>query len=449
MSLTLDAIRPCLEGAVPGVIATVAPDGTPNAAYLSQVHYLDQDHVALSFQFFNKTRENILANPRAVVQVIDPDSAAHYRLHLEYLRTETAGPLFENMKARLAGIASHTGMGRVFRLLGSDIYRLHAIEAVPGQHLPCRTPTRSLLPALRTLVRRLTTCHDLASLLDSTLDGLGIGFDIHHAMLLMYDRDAGHLYTVASRGYTTSGVGSEIPLGAGVIGVAARERTPIRITHWTADYAYSQAVRQSLAGADGSDRLETEIPFPGLAKPRSQLAVPILAGDLLLGVLQVESPQDSRFTYEDEDALVAVCDTLGLAVRLLQQAADHGEDRSPDPASAAVAAGSPVSVRRYAANDSIFIGEDYLIKGVAGAVFWTLVNDYMHLGRADFTNRELRLDPRLRLPDLCDNLEARLVLLQRRLAERCDFLAIEKTGRGRFHLRVARPLDLEEVTAPR
>ena len=421
MTLTLDAIRNCLEGAVPAVIATVAPDGTPNAAYLSQVHYVDNDHVALSFQFFNKTRENVLANPRAVVQTIDPETGAHYRLQVEYLRTETAGPLFENMKAKLAGIASHTGMGKVFRLLGSDLYRLHGIESVPGDFLPRAPPPRSRLPALRALVRQLACCHDLSGLLDATLEGLYARFGIGHAMLLMYDREGERVYTVASRGYATSGVGSEIPLGAGVIGVAARERTPIRITHWSADYAYTQAVRRSLYGSERADSLETEIPFPGLAEPRSQLAVPILAGDALLGILHVESPQDNRFNYEDEDALVAVCDHLGLAIRLVHQCADHAEDQTPDQGVAAAAAGAPVRVRRYAANDSVFIGDDYLIKGVAGAVFWKLVGDYQRLGRTDFTNRELRLDPRLRLPDICDNLEARLILLQRRLAERCDF----------------------------
>jgi len=36
-----------------------------------------------------------------------------------------------------------------------------------------------------------------------------------------------------------------------------------------------------------------------------------------------------------------------------------------------------------------------------------------------------------------------LLLLQKRLAERCDFLRIEKTGRRRYQLIVDRPLDLQ------
>lgn len=447
VTITLDAIRNCLDGAVPGSIATVAADGTPNLALLSQVQYVDNEHVALSFQFFSKTRENVQVNPRAMVQVVDPDTAAHYRLELEYLRTETAGALFENMKAKLAGIASHTGMSKVFVLKGADVYRVHAIEAVQSDSLPCPLPRRSLLPALRAVSTRLSGCHDLDGLFDETLDGLRTHFDVPHAMLLMYDRNGDKLYTVASRGYADSGVGSEIPLGAGVIGVAARERTPIRITHWTADYAYSHAMRQSLRETGKADALESEIPFPGLAEPRSQLAVPILSGDALLGVLCVESPEDMRFNYEDEDALVTLAHQLALAMQALQLRAEPPEDRAPLPGSATRTCGEPVVLRRYPVNDSVFIDQDYLIKGVAGAIFWKLASAYHRDGRTEFNNRELRLDPTLRLPDISDNLEARLILLQRRLAERCDFLAIEKTGRGRFRLRVDRPLQLIEMSA--
>jgi hypothetical protein len=86
---------------------------------------------------------------------------------------------------------------------------------------------------------------------------------------------------------------------------------------------------------------------------------------------------------------------------------------------------------------------------VAGAIFWKLLRDHTRDGRTEFTNRELRLDPAIRLPDLADNLEARLILLQRRVAERVPFLALEKTGRGRFRLCVRRPLQLVEVAASR
>lgn len=449
MNLSLDAIRNCLEGAVPAVIATLSRDGIPNAALLSQVHYVDSHHVALTFQFFNKTRENVLANPRATVQVVDPETAVHYHLVLEYLRTETAGPLFEHMKAKLAGIASHTGMSKVFRLLGSDVYRVLSIRQIPGQGLPRPLPVLSLLPPLRACSRRIALCGDLDTLLDTVLDGLDREFSIHHTLLLMHDAAQERLYTVASRGYAQSGVGSEMPLGAGIIGVAARERTPIRISHWTAEYAYSQAVRQSMQASGGEAELETEIPLPGLASPRSQLAVPILQGADLLGVLYAESPEDARFSYELEDALVVLMEQFALAMVQFQQSAcetlEEAATHNPAPSAAQ---GKPIQVRNHEVNHSVFIGDDYLIKGVAGAIFWKLLKDHLEQGRTEFTNKELRLDHNLGLPDICDNLEARLILLQRRLAERNAPIAIEKTGRGRFRLVLARPVELAQVAAP-
>jgi adenylate cyclase len=445
--ITVDAIRDCLEGAMPAMVATCAADGTPNVSYVSQVNYVDAQHVALTFQFFNKTRENVLANPRTAVLAVNPQTAARYRLELQYLRTETEGPLFESMKAKLAGIASHTGMVGVFRLRGADVYRVLDIAQVPGKVLPAQTPRRNLLASLRACAQVFTRSADLAVLLEDLLAALATHLDVSHAMVLMLDAPGKRLYTVASRGYPHSGVGSEIALGCGVIGVAAEQRTPIRISHMTAEYSYGRAMRESAELAGLGARLETAIPLPGLADSRSQLAAPIVAGGSLLGVLYVESPQDLRFTYDDEDALVALAAQLGTAIRALQEAeAAPGPAAGPEPKpKPAPAGGAPVQVRHFAADDSVFLGDDYLIKGVAGAILRKLVADYLREGRTEFTNRELRLDHSIRLPDLSDNLEARLVLLHRRLAERSGALLLEKSGRGRFRLRVNRPLQLVEV----
>lgn len=444
MSLSLDAVRPCLEGAVPSVIATCAADGTPNVACLSHVHYVDDDHVALSFQFFSKTRENVLANPRATVQVVDPDTAALYHLTVRYLRTETEGPLFEHMKARLAGIASHTGMSKVFRLRGADVYRVLGIEAVPGPVLPCPPPGRAVLPALRRCSLRLTDCADLARLLDETLSGLEAEFGIRHAMVLMRDESGQRLFTVASRGYAESGVGSEIALGDGIIGVAAREGVPIRIGHMAREYLYLDAVRRGLADAARDGELETEIPLPGLEKSHSQLAVPLLRRGRALGVLYAESPEEGFFGYEDEDALVALTGQLVAAMNGLERAAEQAE-AAPEGKAPARLSGPPLAVRHYAADDSVFLDGGYLIKGVAGAILWALLREYTKHRRTEFSNRELRLDPSIPLPEVSENLEARLILLQRRLADRCGALRIEKTGRGRFRLRVERPVELKEM----
>ena len=449
-SPSLHAIRACFEGAIPAIMATCAQDGTPNVAYISQVYYVDDRHVALSFQFFNKTRQNILANPYGAALVMDPATMAFYRLQLRYLRTEAGGPLFEGMKAQLAGIASHTGMAGVFKLLGSDVYEVESIEALEGQRLPAAPPRIGLLAGLRRAGERLAACSATDELLHTALAVLTDHLDVRHAMLLMLDAATQRLYTVASCGYAHSGVGSEIEIGHGVIGVAARERTPVRISHMTNAASYTHAVRSSMREIEPGLLLDTEIPFPGLPEPHSQLAVPVVSSGRLLGVLFVESPQDMRFTFEDEDALVVIASHLGAALDLLQAAAEPATAATvpgdePGAPTASATTGTPLRVRHYLANNSVFIDERYLIKGVAGAILGKLLREHTQQGRGEFTNRELRLDPALRLPDLSDNLEARLVLLQRRLVENGPHIRIEKTGRGRFRLCVQRPVALDEI----
>lgn len=447
-AVTLEDIRGCFEGIIPAVVSTCSAEGVPNVAYISQVFHAGDGHVALSFQFFNKTRQNILANPHATALLVDPGTARFYRLHIRYLRTETEGPLFEGMRAQLAGIASHSGMQDVFRLLGSDIYAVEEIEALEGESLPQPLPRSNLLGAVRRASERLARCAGLDEALNAVLASLNDHLGIRHALVLMLDAATQRLYTVASCGYATSGVGSEIGLGQGVIGMAARERTPVRIGHVTSAALYSQAMRSSFDANVPDFAPVTEIPYPGLAQPHSQLAVPLVSGGRLLGVLFVESTQELQFSYEHEDALVAIAGHLAAAIDLMQASTEVG-DAAAQPASTTPAgvpaAQAPLVVRHFPANDSIFFGDAYVIKGVAGAILWKLLRDHRQSGRTEFSNRELRLDPALKLPDVSDNLEARLLLLQRRLAEQGAAVRMEKTGRGRFRLCLQRPVELVEV----
>jgi adenylate cyclase len=440
--LGLPAIRNCLEGIVPSVLATADVDSTPNVSMISHVQYVDPEHVALSYQFFNKTRRNLLATKRASVAVVDPDTNAQYRLALEYVETQTSGPLFEAMRAKLAGIASHSGMQGVFRLLGSDVFRVLGIEPILTATMP-QPVGRNLLSAARRTCEQITACDELGELFDAVLAGMQQHFGIEHAMVMMLDGTADRLYTVASRGYPDSGIGSEIGLGEGVIGAAAAQGVPIRIGRMSSEYSYGTAIRDSarIAGLDWPG--DTAIPYPGLKAPQSQLAMPILRDDRSIGVLFAESPKPNEFGYDEEDALSLVAGLLSALIALLQQ--EEAPDRTSTPMVSGAETGREIRIRHYGADNTVFIGHDYLIKGVAGAILWKIAREHASSGRVEFTNRELRLDPALRLPEYAENLEARLVLLQRRLCERNTGMAIDKCGRGRFRLVVDGRLALEGI----
>jgi hypothetical protein len=445
-AVTLDDIRPCLEGIIPAMIAACAPDGTPNVAYLSQVYYADSRHVALSFQFFNKTRQNILVNPHATLLLLHPQTFAFYRLRIRYLHTQTDGPLFEGMRAQLAGIASHSGMAGVFELKGADLYEVEDIEPVPGDCLDAPPPRSGLLGSVRRCSERLARCSALDEALDIVMTTLTQELQIRHALILLLDPALQRLYTVASHGYTASGVGSEIELGQGVIGMAAQARTPIRITHMTGASLYSHAVRRTLTDSQPGLTLETDIPYPGLAQPQSQMAVPLLCAGKLLGVVFVESTEALSLSCEDEDVLVTLAGHLGAAIELLRLDGDEVAPAGAGDTLLPCATDSRLlQVRRYRSNNSVFLNDSYLIKGVAGAIFWKLLNDYQQRGRTEFSNRELRLDASIGLPEVVDNLEARLILLERRLVEQVQPVRIEKTGRGQFKLCIGARLELIEA----
>jgi hypothetical protein len=125
-----DDIRPVLDNGIPAVMVTCSADGIPNVTVISQVYYVDESHVALSFQFFNKTIRNVRENPRAYVCASDIAGQAQWILRLEFQRSETAGPIFDAMDMQIEAIASATGMSGIFKLRAADIYRVLSVERV-------------------------------------------------------------------------------------------------------------------------------------------------------------------------------------------------------------------------------------------------------------------------------------------------------------------------------
>lgn len=436
-------LQPCFQGIIPSVIATAGADGEPNVTYLSHVDYVDERHVALSRQFFNKTTRNVQENPLVTLVLYHPITFRAFRMCARFQRAETTGPLFEAMSARIDVIASHTGMAGVFRLVSADVYEVVSLEEVEGYLTPPDPELDALPPpetsgpltelrGLQVVSDRIARASDVRAMLADTLSALDELLGFAHAMVLTVSgHDPNLLISIASRGYPDSATGIQVPFGEGLIGTVAAQRRPIRVAGMGAELRYGRAVRARFEELDGARELNPEVPLPGRPDAQAQLGLPLFVGEDLIGVLAVEGPDPAGFDEWDEAFLQIVANQIALGIH-----------RS-------VAAASPPGRARrrfvfYRNDDCVFVDGQYLARGVPGRILWKVLSQHAREGRSEFTNRELRLDPWLGLPQLKDNLESRLILLRNRLAERCADVRIPSTGRGRFALELACELELQE-----
>jgi len=458
VSLGLEQMTPCFQGILPSMFFTCAKDGTPNAAFLSHVDYVDPTHVALSFQFFNKSRKNVAENPYAMIRVIDPDTNQGYVMRLKFERSETSGAIFDRMFLRIEAIASYAGLKGIFKLKAADIYLVESIELTPeepGRHERWSPPGRRHLDpvftmkALQELSGRMTAAGNLNELLESILSGIKEFFGFSHSMILLAGEKPNTLITIASRGYPQGGVGSEVQFGEGIIGVVAEARQPIRISGLVRGMLYALAAKKR--AEEKGWRPHEQVKLPGLDNPSSQLGVPLVVRGELMGVLCIESETPYRFHEDDKNTIEMLGASLAIAIQNMQMkeaSEEPAAKAAPAPAAAAAPKKNGKQARHeiayYTSDEVVMIDGEYLIRSLPARILWRLLQTHKREGRAEFTNRELRLDKSLNLPDFKDNLETRLLLLRRRLDEKADDIRIVPIARGRFVLEINCAIELVE-----
>jgi hypothetical protein len=438
------------EGRVPAAIATCAKDGTPNVSFISHVHLVDDSRVALSHQFFSKTRVNVRENPYASALITDPVSGRWLRLKLRYDHEETAGPLFDAMALRIEAIASEAGMEKIFKLCAADVFEVIAFEEMLGSNhsdprsIPARPqPVRVDLCGLRVLSDRINRAADLETLLRAVLEVMEGVFGFDHSMVLLADEKRDRLFTVASRGYAEAGVGAEVRIGEGIIGTAAKKRQMVHITDLDRERRYARAVRER--AIDAGEACGDDVPLPALDDVDSRIALPLVVRESLVGVLAIESERRLPLGADEAAFLGIVANHVAMAIERESERSDSPEP-APAPRASAMPAvkANPRQFCLYRADDCIFVDGEYLIRNVPARILWTLLQARAKTGRTEFTNRELRLDASIGLPELKDNLESRLILLRKRLEQKYPDVRIVPVARGRFELEMDRPFEMTE-----
>ena len=128
--MNLEALREVFAENIPPALVTRSPDGIPNVMNLSKVRIVDPEHLVVSCQFPNKTKQNLKQTPQACLFVTGVSRRAWW-LDVVLEAELTEGPLYERMSDELAALASWMGMESVFRLHSADVYRVLRITEVP------------------------------------------------------------------------------------------------------------------------------------------------------------------------------------------------------------------------------------------------------------------------------------------------------------------------------
>jgi uncharacterized protein YigA (DUF484 family) len=300
--------------------------------------------------------------------------------------------------------------------------------------------------SLRLFAERLNQAQTLDEALQGSLQRLDEFFGFHHAMILFTDDRNAKLQTIASRGYRENGVGSEVGIGEGLIGMVARAKRTLYLSAMDHSLRYARAVRDRAEAMGKMEAIEREIPLPGLPDAASQIAVPLVTRGRLVGVLAVESMDSLAFLPTENTLLSIIGLHLATAIEQLSRETDETlSDRAiPAPPTSASRSRATRRFSFFQRDDCVFVDGEYLIRNVPARILWRLLKHYCDKGRIEFTNRELRMDTWLGLPEYKDNLETRLILLRRRLEQKCPDVRLVQRGRGRFALEVDAAIDLCE-----
>ena len=146
----------------------------------------------------------------------------------------------------------------------------------------------------------------LEEALDSAVSGLQVTLGGDRVSILIHDSEHKFLEVKASIGYSQDVDKIRVPVGSGITGWVAEHRRLLRVDNVTGDPRYVQASPNT----------------------RSELAIPLMYRNEILGVLNVESEQIAAYDENDEEMLGTLGGSLAAIIanaRLVEQIRNQAE----------------------------------------------------------------------------------------------------------------------------
>jgi len=149
---------------------------------------------------------------------------------------------------------------------------------------------------------------EIHSIIFETMDSL---FSFHHSLILLMDSKKKDLYVIACQGYEKQPE-ARVALGVGVIGMAGEKKTLMRVNNLNQQRNYLATIRRKMKEAGRESELDEAPEIPGLKNSDSQMAIPLIFRDNLVGVFAVEMDSGYLFSQDDE-TLVSIISGLAAS----------------------------------------------------------------------------------------------------------------------------------------
>ena len=140
---------------------------------------------------------------------------------------------------------------------------------------------------------------DVNLIASAMLNAMDEFFGFKYSMILLVDEKMQKLNVLATHGYEIKGIGASVKLGVGVIGIVAEKKKMMRMANLGMQRSYMKAIKNQISPEE-KNKLGNEVELPGLKNAESQVAIPMLFNNELIGVLSVESEKVNIFNNSDE-----------------------------------------------------------------------------------------------------------------------------------------------------
>ncbi len=167
---------------------------------------------------------------------------------------------------------------------------------------------------IKQISNKINKSLDLNLIASAMLSMMDEFFEFEHSMILLVSDDKKYLSVLETYGYKEKGIGAKVKFGVGVIGIVAEKKKLMRMANLGMQRSYMYAIREQVKITD-KNQLQDEVLLPGLKNAESQVAIPMLIDNELVGVFSVESEKMNIFDKSDEILIGILANQTAIALQ--------------------------------------------------------------------------------------------------------------------------------------